>query len=451
MKKPNVIFVFADQWRQQATGFAGNPTVKTPVLDALAKESVHFTHAVSECPVCCPYRASLLTGQRPLTHGVFMNDVYLEHKSPSIADAFTKAEYDTAYIGKWHVDGHGRSKYIPPERRQGFDYWNVLECTHDYNRSPYYSGNCDEQKLWEGYDAAAQTRCAENYIRSRNDERPFFMVLSWGPPHEPYETAPEEFRQMYRPEQIALRPNVPETMEKEAREWLHGYYAHCSALDTCLGSLLKTIDECAMTDDTILVFTSDHGDMLGSQDETKKQRPWDESIRVPFLLRYPNLPDWTPRETPAPISAADIMPTLLGLCDIDIPNSVEGLDFSEHISGGDDPAGGSVLLTCPHPFGQWNRYDHNGKEFRGLRTQRYTYVRDLNGPWLLYDNEQDPYQLNNLINQTDCSELQQQLDRQLKQKLQEQNDAFLHGLDYVRQWGYEVDHTETVPWRRHDQ
>ena len=127
MKRPNIVFVFGDQWRAQATGYAGNSTVRTPNLDRLAAESVNFAHAVAGCPVCSPYRASLLTGQYPLTHGVFVNDVYLQPNPQSLAHAFADNGYATAYIGKWHVDGHGRSSDIPPERRQGFEYWKVLE------------------------------------------------------------------------------------------------------------------------------------------------------------------------------------------------------------------------------------------------------------------------------------------------------------------------------------
>ena len=173
MKKPNVVFIFGDQWRAQATGYAGDPNVRTPHLDALAAESINFTQALAGCPVCSPYRASLLTGQYPLRHGVFVNDVYLQPRSASIAEAFSAAGYDTAYIGKWHVDGHGRSNYIPPERRQGFDYWKVLECTHEYNNSPYYEGDSDEKRYWDGYDAIAQTRDAQAYMRNRNEDRPF--------------------------------------------------------------------------------------------------------------------------------------------------------------------------------------------------------------------------------------------------------------------------------------
>ena len=215
--KPNVVFVFADQWRAQATGYAGDPNVRTPHLDALSRESLNFANAVAGCPVCSPYRASLVTGQYPLTHGVFVNDVCLGRAATSLADAFSQAGYRTACIGKWHLDGHGRSNYIPPERQQGFDYWKVLECTHAYDRSAYYAGNSDHKLYWEGYDALAQTRDAIDYIRRQEGDRPFLLVLSWGPPHDPYGTAPEEFRSLYRPEDIQLRPNVPEHRAEQAR------------------------------------------------------------------------------------------------------------------------------------------------------------------------------------------------------------------------------------------
>ena len=445
--KPNVVFVFGDQWRQQATGYAGNPNVKTPNLDALAKESVNFTHALAGCPVCCPYRASLVTGQRTLTHGVFMNDVYLQPKTASIAQAFSAAGYNTAYIGKWHVDGHGRSNYIPPERRLGFDYWKALECTHDYNHSAYYAGDSKDKLYWEGYDAIAQTRDAEAYIRTHAKEAvPFLLMLSWGPPHEPYETAPEEYCSLYSEDTIELRPNVPDDLKSQARKWLAGYYAHCSALDACVGNLLVTLRECGIEKETVFVFTSDHGDMLGSQGHTKKQRPWDESIRVPFLLRYPGLAGWRPRETDVLIDAHDIMPTLLGLCGVPIPDSVEGLDFSGHISGGENPSDGAALLICPQPFGQWTVKHHQGREYRGLRTKRYTYVRDRQDHWLLYDNESDPYQMRNLAHDPEYSTIRNELEESLQKKLDEQKDEFLPGMDYIEKWGYLVDENGTVPY-----
>lgn len=446
MKKSNIIFVFGDQWRQQATGYTGNTVVRTPNLDKLSKESINFENAVSGCAVCSPYRASLMSGQRPLTHGVFINDVHLEHNFVSIAEAFSGAGYNTAYIGKWHIDGNGRSAYIPKERHLGFEYWKVLECTHDYNNSFYYTGDSDEKHTWDGYDAIAQTKDAEEYIKKHaKDDEPFMMVLSWGPPHNPYETAPEEYRALYRADDIELRPNVPKELESDAREWLRGYYAHCSALDACIGNLQQTIKESGIEEDTIFVFTSDHGDLLGSHGEKRKQQPWEESIRVPFLLKHPQL---GPKELKAPIDAPDIMPTLLGLCDIPIPDTVEGIDYSSYIKGdAEDPSDGTAYLQIPHPFGEWSRCN-NGKEYRGIRTEQYTYVIDLKGPWLLFDNINDPYQMNNLINNESPTPLQREMDKLLHQKMDEYNDEFLYGMDYVNQWGYKVDEkTQTVKYK----
>jgi arylsulfatase A-like enzyme len=442
--QPHVVFVFGDQWRQQATGFGGNPQVRTPHLDALAQESVHCTHALSGCPVCSPYRASLLTGQRPQTHGVFVNDVCLRPRDTSLAEAFAQAGYRTAYIGKWHVDGHGRSGYIPPERRLGFQFWKTLECTHDYNRSAYYANDSQTPEFWAGYDALAQTREACACLRNRDPDRPLFLTLSWGPPHNPYETAPEEFRRLYDPATLALRPNVPEAMAAQVRIWLAGYYAHCSALDACAGELLATLRECGIEKDTIFVFTSDHGDLLGSHGETRKQQPWDEAIRVPFLLRYPALAGWRPRVSEALIDAPDIMPTLLGLCGIPIPRGVEGVNYADHIAGGPDPSDGAALLSCMHPFGEWSA-ERGGREYRGLRTRRHTYARDLSGPWLLYDNEADPFQMRNLAADPAAAELREDLDRRLTDKLRETGDDFRPGMEYIRQWGYTVDASGTVP------
>jgi arylsulfatase A-like enzyme len=447
MKLPNVVFVFADQWRAQTTGYAGNPDVKTPNLDSLASESINFTHAVSGCPVCSPYRASLMTGQFPLTHGVFVNDVYLQHNAVSLADAFNSAGYDTAYIGKWHIDGHGRSAYIPPERRQGFDYWKVLECTHDYNHSPYYAGNSDEKLYWDGYDAIAQTRDAQNYIREHDNSKPFLLVLSWGPPHNPYETAPERYRAMYDPQAIHLQPNVPDINAQNARMDLAGYYAHCTALDACAGDILQTIREKGIEDNTIFVFTSDHGDMLGSQGEQRKQRPWDESIRVPFLLHYPSIFGHQPRQSDALIDAPDILPTLLGLCGLPIPKTTEGLDFSKYIQGGEDPSDGAALIMCLQPFGEWTQQTHGGREYRGIRTRQYTYVDTLEGAWLLYDNQEDPYQLKNLINNPTYSQLQNELSDWLQRKLKAMSDEFQPGSYYIQKWNYLIDKSGTVPYK----
>jgi arylsulfatase A-like enzyme len=441
-KKPNVIYVFADQWRAQAAGYAGNKDVRTPHLDRLAGESLNFENAVSCCPVCSPYRASLLTGQYPLTHGVFLNDVRLRSAAVSLAEVYQRAGYQTAYIGKWHLDGNQRSAFIPRERRQGFDFWKVLGCTHAYNNSFYY-GDENIRLQWDGYDAIAQTQEAQRYIRDHAKGAPFLLVLSWGPPHDPYATAPQKYRALFEPESLALRPNVPEADRQKARQALAGYYAHIAALDDCIGGLVQTVREAGIENDTIFVFTSDHGDMLFSHGGQNKQQPWDESIRVPFLLRYLALLGTKGSTLDLPINTPDIMPTLLGLSGIAVPDTVEGADFSSILTGKAPAPDYAAVITCPSPFGQWTRA-RGGREYRGIRTRRHTYVRDLQGPWLLYDNGHDPYQLDNLCNQPRHAALQASLDALLSKRLKETKDAFLAGGDYIKKWGYEVDPSGTI-------
>ncbi|WPJ97290.1 sulfatase [Coraliomargarita algicola] len=446
-QRPNLLFVFADQWRGQATGYAGDPNLlgKTPHLDRLAKEGVNLVNAVSTMPVCTPYRASLLTGQYALSHGLFMNDAPLNPELTTIGKVYKAAGYDTAYVGKWHIDGHGRSAYIPEERRHGFDYWKVLECTHNYNNnSAYYAGNDLKKKKWEGYDAIAQTRDMQRYIiEHAQTQKPFMAVLSWGAPHDPYNTAPAKYKKQFPVSKIQLRPNVPAANAKRARKDLAGYYAHIIALDECLGDLMATLDEAGIRDNTILVFTSDHGDMLYSHSEQRKQQPYDESTRVPLLVRYPARCDG--REIDMPIGSPDIMPTLLGLSSLPIPEGVEGSDYSRVLTGESEPSNDAALIECITPFGSWHR-GNGGREYRGLRTRQYTYARDLKGPWLLFDNKKDPYQTTNLVDSPDAEPVLKKLDAMLTQKLAERSDEFMPGEAYIKKWGYKVDGRGTIPY-----
>ena len=445
MNKPNVIFIFADQLRYQATGFGGDANVQTPHLDRLANQSLNFITTVSGCPVCSPARASLLTGQYPDKHGVFVNDVCLRDDAVSLAEAFKGAGYDTAYIGKWHIDGHGRSNYIPPERRHGFDFWRVLECTHQYNQSHYYAGDDTEKRLWDGYDAIVQTREAQQYIQNRATQTPFFLTLSWGPPHAPYQTAPEGYNAMYTPEALELHPNVPTDIEEQARRDLAGYYAHITALDDLVHDLLETVKASGIAENTVFVFWSDHGDMLGSQGEVKKQRPWDESIRVPLLIHYPERYGQQGRRITTPINTPDLMPTLLGMCGIPSPDPVQGNDYTPFLDGKSAEPATAALIACYHPFGQYTR-NQGGKEYRGVRTEQYTYVSDLNGPWLLYDNAKDPFQLENRIGNAEYHSITHHLDQVLEGLLNQYEDAFLSGAEYINAWGYVTDENGTVPY-----
>lgn len=447
-QKPNVVFVFADQWRAQDLGFAGNSQVQTPALDQLAKEAVVFKNAISNIPVCTPARASLMTGKYPLSHGVFYNDKPLASDENCIAEVFKENGYRTGYIGKWHINGHengmtnneGRLLPVPADRRQGFDFWKVHECTHDYNNSDYFDENNQKHK-WEGYDAIAQTREAIKYIQA-NKENPFVLFLSWGPPHAPYQTAPEKYREMYKGMDIKLRPNVPDSLTNKAKQELRGYYAHITALDDCIAELQSEVKKQGLDKNTIFVFTSDHGDMINSHAMVKKQKPWEESIHVPFVLKYPKKLEGG-KVLEKVFSYPDIMPTLLGLCGLEIPNSVEGLDYTGQLLGKEELDVDGALITCPVPFHQWS-YLRGGREYRGIRTERYTYAKDLNGPWLLYDNEMDPYQLNNLCNQEEYKELQADLEIKLQKILSKQEDTFLEGADYMKAWNYSWDSDDSI-------
>ncbi len=444
VSKPNVVFVLADQWRAQTMGYAGNEVVKTPNLDRLAADNVNFPMAISTCAVCSPTRASIMTGQYPLTHGVFYNDKPLKNEAKTIAEVFREHGYKTGYIGKWHINGHGidetfqesRLKPVPKNRRQGFEYWKVAECTHDYNHSVYFDEN-DVKHVWSGYDAGVQTDSAIAFIK-RNKSNPFFLYLSWGPPHNPYSTAPEKYRKMYvDTSKIILRPNVPDSMASSAKIDIAGYYAHCTALDEYIGRLQKVIKESGLEKNTIFIFTSDHGDMLWSHGKRAKQKPWDESIRVPFLLKYPAL-FGKPKKVEIPFVTADIMPTILGLSGLPVPQTAEGTDLTPILLGKAKPDIKAALIMCPVPFHEWSRI-RGGREYRGIRTAKYTYVRDLNGPWLLYDNQKDPYQMTNLIDDSGYAEVRRELDAELQKLLAKTHDEFKNADYYMKKWGYTYD------------
>lgn len=443
---PNVVFIFVDELRTQDLGYNGNPDVLTPHIDKLAGESIDLYNTISGCPVSSPYRGSLLTGQYPLTHGVFVNDVLLDPEAVTLPKIFNSAGYETAYIGKWHLDGHGRSSFIPRERRHGFDYWKVLECTHDYNNS-WYWGNNDEFKKWDGYDAFAQTRDAINYINERKDgEDPFFLMISLGPPHTPFQTAPEEYKQIYRQKELSVRPNVPEEYHEEVRHHLTGYYAHITALDKCVGDLQNAIKDAGLEDNTIFIFTSDHGYMIHSQGWFHKQIFYEESIHVPFLLKYPAKFGKQGQSNEMLMNTPDIMPTLLGLSGLPIPETVEGDDLSDILTGKRKDDTEAVLLACYHPFGQWSR-PAGGEEYRGVRTKQYTYACDLEGPWVLFDNSNDPYQLNNLISCEDHESVRKDLHATMENLLDKTGDSFEPGMNYINRWNYVVDDRETIPYR----
>lgn len=448
--KPNVVYILTDQWRAKATGYNGDPNAITPNIDQLATESLSFANAIGTSPVCTPARAALLTGRFPTTTGMFMNDLPLSPDEQSIGKVFKAGGYDTGYIGKWHVDGHGRASYIPPERRQGFDYWKVLECTHDYQNSEYYDNNDPTLKVWPGYDAFAQTDDACEYIRQHSNN-PFFLTLSLGPPHFPHHNAPEEFQTRFSPEDIQLPPNVVfEDAETEAytRKEAAGYYAHIAALDGCVGQIIDTLKTNNLEENTILIFASDHGEMMGSHQKQPytKQIFWDESCRVPYLLRFPPYTDTQKgRKVTTPLGTVDIMPTLLSLCGLNIPEPVEGKDLSACIKDGIELNDHVALYMSISPFSNRNYLD---PAYRAIRTHHHTFVKTSDDAYYLFDDVADPYQLNNLAGTPEATDLQKKLEQKLTHQLENINDPFREKEYYLEKWGYKVKETGEIGYTR---
>jgi len=444
-QKPNIIYILTDQWRASATGYSGDPNVKTPNIDALAKGSLNFRNAVSITPVCTPYRAALMTGRYPTTTGMFFNDVHLPDEEICIAEVFGKAGYNTGYIGKWHLDGNGRTSFIPVEKRQGFDYWKAAECDHDYNHSHYYTGNNDEKMFWDGYDVFEQTKDAQQYIRNQSkNEKPFILFVAFGTPHFPHETAPKEFLDIYDQNNIKLPPNVPASLLDNSKKEAKGYYAHCSALDKSIGDILATIDDEGIRDNTIFIFTSDHGEMMGAHGvrPKTKQVPFGESANIPFLLRYPAVTGNTGRMVQMPINTIDIFPTLLGLAKLKVPKTCEGDDLSPLIIKHKDDLKRSVVYMNISPFTKTNF----PLAYRAIKTKQYTYIRSIQGPWFLFDDLKDPFQMNNLLTNKSFDKLSKQLDSELYKILNKNGDSFQPGSFYISKWGFQIDASGAIPY-----
>ena len=437
-EKPNVVFILTDQWRASAFGYTGNKIVRTPNIDRLAQESVNFTNAVSVCPVCTPYRAALLTGRYPTSTGMFVNDIYLPSEEVCMAEIYQQAGYGTAYIGKWHLDGHGREDNVEPERRQGFEYWKGLECSHDYNRMPYYENDDPVKKYWEGYSPYAESKDAQRYLEEHSkDKKPFLLFVSFATPHFPHNSAPQEFKDLYPLSGLKLDPNVPDSLREIVLTELQGYYAHCTATDHAIGDLINKIKSLGLSKNTIVVFTSDHGEMMGAHGRLpfRKQLAWAESAHIPFLIRLPGMDKDHSAAISSPLTTPDILPSLLGLCGIKIPGSIEGTDLSAIIKAPSNQKDRAALFMSVCPFD----VNYPDKEYRAIRTTRYTYARTPEGPFMLFDHLQDPWQMNNLADKPEASEIQQELDNQLNRELLSIHDENFTTRDvYLKKWGLEL-------------
>ncbi len=438
-RRPNVIWVFGDQHRAQACGFAGDPNVHTPNLDRLAAEGTVFTGAVSGTPLCSPYRGSLLTSRYP--HECVPGHEYpLPEGQPTVADAFNHAGYRTAYFGKWHVDGwherDGRAAMhiVPPERRGGFTHWVGYENNNSQWDSWVHGGAGESAFHYRlpTYETDALTDLLLDWLRGRGGEtgtdadQHFFAVLSVQPPHDPY-VAPAEWMARHTPGRIRLRPNVPDVprVVNQARRELAGYYAMIENLDWNLGRIRAALTETGLADDTYLVFFSDHGDLHGSHGQFRKTAPWEEALRVPFVigggaLRYRGRTNLVP----VPLNHVDVAPTTLGLCGIPAPDYMAGTDYSAcHLGGGvPAPEADSALLQLVVP----TRHGHSvDRPWRGIVTRDgWKYVVLEGQPWLMFNLNDDPYEQINLAHNTAFATERRALQDRLAHWIDDVGDRF---------------------------
>lgn len=437
--RPNILLILPDQMRASAMGCDGNQQVITPNIDRLAAEGILFKRTYANVPVCCPARAILMTGTYPHVNGMIANDLRLREEQVTIAEILRDAGYRTGFIGKWHLDGGPREPgFVPPgPRRQGFDFWAAYECHHKHFQPDYFR-DTPERLVFDKFEPEASCDFAVEFLGSQPKNQPFFLTVQMGPPHDPY-GAPEEYMKLYNPEKITPDPSWQEGSESRptpkaglrrgplanrfvpvgGKEEIAAYYAAITAIDDQVGRLLAALKETGADENTIILFTSDHGDMLGNHGMRRKRKPHDESARVPGILRWPGrVPSGQVVETL--FSHIDMPPTLLALAGIDVPANMQGADLSRVALGQTTKGPDSVLLQLFVP----HTPDGIAKPWRGIITRDHTYARFEDKPWVLFDDNADPHQMRNLATDPMARELREKLDQQLAALMARHGDAW---------------------------
>ena len=417
-RRPNVVWIFGDQHAAHAVSYRGNQNLLTPNIDDLARNGMRFDCAVAGAPWCCPFRASLLTGQYPHQHGVVKTPptAPLDPGIPTIAAPFHDAGYHTAYVGKWHVDGGRPSHLVPPERRGGFDYWMGYENNNNQHEVFVHGSDSEEPLRLGGYETDSLTDLLLDHLArhvgsggSDGDYQPFFASLSVQPPHDPYVAPhnPTYPHSRIRPSDVVLRPNVPagEQHQRESRFAAAGYYAMVENLDYNLGRIRTRLKELGVDRETYLVFFSDHGDMLGSHGQWGKSSPWEEAIRVPFIIgTVGGKVHQAIGTTDAVINHVDIAPTTLGLCGIAVPDTMVGFDYADRCLQVNRPEYRQAPQVDSEPQsaflqqipGKYHAHTVN-RPWRGVVTRDgWKYACQPGRAWLMHDLNHDPHEQANL-------------------------------------------------------
>lgn len=438
-ERPHILYVLSDEHRGQAMSHLGDPNVKTPVMDQLAREGASFTRAYANCPICTPSRGTIFSGRHahsgPVS-GFF--DVY-KTTAPSTATILREAGYYTAYFGKWHC-GIVRNQ-IPPEartypeqykgspqrtpeyHRAGFQDWFGFENLNQHFASYYYRGGDVNPTKADGYETDAYTDLVIDYLKNYERDEPLFLVLSVTPPHFPL-LVPEMWK-CFDPAALQVWPNFTDT--PFMRECLATYYAMIENLDWNIGRLMEALRSLPRFENTLTVYFSDHGDFMGSHGrQSRKEHPHEESVRIPAIFHWPS---HLPKQgtTSGLFSLVDLLPTTLGLLNLAIPPHVQGTDFSPALRGETFTAPEAVLLEMVNN----PRWNLDFLDWRGFVTERWKYAFYETGEQLLFDLINDPYELHNLAdaNPQKSAEMQAMLLRLLTQTREPYFDVLIeHGV-----------------------
>ena len=399
--RPNILWIVTTQWRGQALGCAGDPNARTPALDALAAAGTNFTQAVTPHPFGPFARAALLTGKPSPENGVVDYFDPLPAEARTVAGDLEGQGYATAFFGKWHLgrrdpsaplvgEAHARV-LVPPAARGRFGFWEGFESGFLLNDPWLHGTRLPEPVPFPGYQADVVGGRAAAWLQARAKDAPWFCVVSLEAPHPPYD-APAAAVAPRDPASIILSPNVPRggEVEARARRELAGYYAHLEATDRAIGRLLASVPP------ALVVFTSVHGDMHGAHGLFRKGWPYEESLRVPLIIRLPPGAPAPPRRSEKPVSLLDLPYWTSGWADAPDAPSLAG--FSPMGDTG-FPARSEVrppfqVISMPSVVRLPHQCD---RVWRGLRTPRRKIVFNADGtPWLFFDLEHDPWELRNL-------------------------------------------------------
>lgn len=414
-RPPNIVVFLTDQQRWDTVGAAGNPLGLTPNLDLLCRTGTMFEVACTPNPVCAPARAALQTGMYPTRTGVYRNDRPLAVNAPTLARLLGAAGYRTGYVGKWHL---GTQDPVPAAEQGGYDYWlaaNLLEFTSDSYRTVVYHRD-GEPVFLPGYRSDALVDAAIRYLaRASGGDQSFLLFLSLIEPHHQNEMddypPPDVYRDTYAG---AWLPPDLAALGGSAHRHTLGYYGQVKRVDEGLGRLRDALVSLGLLDDTLLVYTSDHGSHFKTRNSEYKRSPHDGSIRVPLVVHGPGYGGG--RRVPHPVSTVDIVPTLLDAAGIDIPGHIDGTPLRLGWLA-TEPEQGVLIQISESEVG------------RALRTSRWKYhvaapdAGDQPGApryveRSLYDLAADPYELDNLIDSVNHREVLADLRRRLADRIE---------------------------------